>query len=128
MYCPSCGTQNADDSKFCQNCGRALTGTTETPQTTPPPVTSSQTQPVTAEVRTSGLAVASLVLGIIGLLINLLGVLAIIFGAISLGQINREPELKGKGMAIAGLVLGIIVVVIWILFLVFASSMFWLAF
>jgi hypothetical protein len=128
MYCPSCGTQNADDSKFCQNCGKALTGDVETPQVTPTPMTSSQPQTVTREVRTSGLAVASLILGIIGLLINLLGVLAIIFGAISLGQINREPELGGKGMAIAGLVLGIISVAIWILVIIFASSIFWLAF
>jgi GYF domain 2/Domain of unknown function (DUF4190) len=58
--------------------------------------------------RTSGLAVASLVLGIL----NLCGIgslLATIFGAVSLGQIARSNgTLTGKGMAIAGLVLGII--------------------
>jgi hypothetical protein len=71
------------------------------------------------------LAVAALVLGIAGLIFNFLGILAIIFGAIANGQINRDPELGGKGMAIAGLVLGIVTIVLWILVLVFASSMFW---
>lgn len=24
MYCPSCGTQNPGEARFCQNCGQAL--------------------------------------------------------------------------------------------------------
>jgi len=66
-------------------------------------------------VRTSGLATASLVLGIIGLFIGFLSILAIIFGAIALHQTDRDPNLKGRGKAIAGLVLGIIGVLIGIL-------------
>jgi hypothetical protein len=58
--------------------------------------------------RTSGLAIASLVLGIL----NLSGIgslLATIFGAVALGQISRSNgAVTGKGMAIAGFVLGII--------------------
>ncbi len=58
--------------------------------------------------RTSGLAVASLVLGILHLC-GIGSLLATIFGAVSLGQISRSNgTLTGKGMAIAGLVLGLI--------------------
>jgi hypothetical protein len=58
--------------------------------------------------RTSGLAVASLVLGIL-CLCGVGSLLATIFGAVALGQIaHSNGRLTGKGMAIAGLVLGIL--------------------
>jgi hypothetical protein len=58
--------------------------------------------------RTSGLAVASLVLGILWLC-GIGSLLAAIFGGVALGQIARSKgRLAGKEMAIAGLVLGII--------------------
>ena len=136
MYCPNCGQQNADDSKFCQSCGTSLTEPVEVADTPSPPAAISPfpasttiPQPVTTVQRTSGMAVASLVLGIASFPLYFLaiitGPLAIIFGAVSIGQINREPELGGKGMAMAGLVLGIVTIVLWILVIVFASSMFW---
>ena len=55
----------------------------------------------------NGLAVASLVCGLVGLLLFgvILGPLAIIFGAIGLGHANKN-EGVGKGLAIAGLILG----------------------
>jgi hypothetical protein len=56
--------------------------------------------------RTSGLAVASLVLGIVWIL-WIGSVLAVIFGHVALSQIKRSyGALTGRGMAIAGLVLG----------------------
>jgi hypothetical protein len=61
-----------------------------------------------APTHTSGLAVASLVLGLIWLC-GLGSLLATIFAAIALTQIARSNgRIAGKGMAIAGLVLGII--------------------
>ena len=55
--------------------------------------------------RTSGLAIASMVLGIVW--IYWVGsILAIIFGHIALSQIRKDPNLRGRGMAIAGVVLG----------------------
>jgi hypothetical protein len=57
--------------------------------------------------RTSGFAIASMVLGIVW--IYWVGsILAIIFGHIALSQIRRNPNLRGRGMAIAGVVLGYI--------------------
>lgn len=76
------------------------------------------------QTRTSGLAVTSMVLGIIAICtiwlvwIPVLGwfsfapaALAIIFGGISLNHCNKDPNLGGKGMAVTGLVPGIIVAV-----------------
>ncbi len=58
--------------------------------------------------RTSGLAIASLVLGIIWLC-GLGSLLATIFGGVALNQIARSKgTLEGKGLATAGVILGII--------------------
>jgi len=51
---------------------------------------------------TSGFAIASLVLGILGG-----AILAIIFGFVALSQIKKSGA-KGRGMAIAGVVLGFV--------------------
>jgi Domain of unknown function (DUF4190) len=55
---------------------------------------------------TNGMAVASLVLGIVGVFLPVCGVLALIFGGIGISKANQGAS--GKGMAIAGLVLGIV--------------------
>jgi hypothetical protein len=61
--------------------------------------------PITAR-RTNGLAVASLVLGIVWLW-WLGSLLAIIFGVVALRQIEQSGgTLEGRGLAIAGVVLG----------------------
>ena len=59
----------------------------------------------TASGGTNGMAIASLVLGILWLY-WIGSILALIFGYIALGQIKRNPQQQGKGMAIAGVVLG----------------------
>ena len=120
MFCPKCGAENPEVSSFCQKCGAALAQPTPAPAPTPQ-------QPVVMQAgRTSGMAITSLVLGIVGLLFNPLSVLAVIFGAVALSQIGKDPTLKGKGMAMAGLILGIVIAAIWIILIIFASSsVFW---
>lgn len=57
----------------------------------------------------AGYAVASLVLGILGLtlLFGFGGILAIVFGHLALAQIKQEPErYSGKGQAMAGMIMG----------------------
>lgn len=90
-----------------------------------PPASSSHAAHVTP--RTSGLAIASLVLGLLWL-IGLGSLLATIFGSLALGQISRsQGRLGGKGMAIAGLVLGIIGLVLMLPFIhVFLRLAAWL--
>lgn len=60
----------------------------------------------------SGMAVASLVLGIIGLIACFLvlpSILAIVFAFVAFGAIKRSPQtVGGKGLATAGLVTGIV--------------------
>jgi len=61
-------------------------------------------------VRTSGTAVASLILGILAwVVLPLIGaILAVVLGHIARSEIRRSPpgSVEGDGMAIAGLVLG----------------------
>lgn len=74
------------------------------------------------EGKNSGMAIASLVLGIIGFFtswIPIIGwiivILAIVFGFVALNQIKKNPNLKGKVLAIIGIVLGFIGLIIPIL-------------
>lgn len=76
----------------------------------PPPVFAAAPPPVAAAVRsgTSGLAIGSLVCGILGLVTaGLAGLPAVIMGHMSLSRIKASAgTLGGKGMAITGLILG----------------------
>jgi hypothetical protein len=60
--------------------------------------------------KTNGMAIASLVLSLVGC-----SLLAIIFGGIAMSQINKGNG-TGKGLAIAGLVIGILGLIFSILF------------
>ena len=124
MYCTECGEQNHDENKFCKNCGAALAQVAATPELRREPQHPPTIQQVYQKTRTSGLAVASLVLGIIGLLFSPLSVLAIIFGGVAISQTGKDPTLGGRGMAIAGLVLGIIIAAGWIIAIIFWGSVF----
>ncbi len=73
------------------------------------------------------MAIAGFVLGLVSILFLgfITGILAIIFSALGLQKINREPELfSGKGLAVAGLILGIINVALPLLAVLFAISIF----
>jgi hypothetical protein len=64
--------------------------------------------------KTEPLGIVSLISGVVGLLIIplLFGTTAIIFSAVSISKINKNPQkYKGMGWAIAGLILGLINVV-----------------
>ena len=125
MYCTKCGAQNPDGSNFCQSCGAALVAATPAPSspapasplTVPPPppvqaVTAPTPPAVTQPVKkTSGMAVAALVMGIVGFFTGITSILAIIFGGVALNETSKNPDIAGRGMAVAGLVLGIIVLV-----------------
>lgn len=114
MYCAKCGAQVDQGSSYCQKCGTAVDQpvVAQPAGATAPPMSGQ----VMANAKTSGMAIASLVVGIVSLIVNpifILSILAIVFGVISMGRINRSGgAIKGKGLATAGLVLGIVAIVL----------------
>lgn len=73
-----------------------------------------------APQRTSKKAVASLVIGILSLIVAgiILGVIAIVLGISARSDVGREPGLTGGGMALAGIILGAIGFVLAIVILI----------
>lgn len=99
MYCPKCGLQNLDNAQICTACGTLLSPYSPEPR-----------EPEMA--RTSGIAIASLVLAIMSIFTCLLTALpAIILGIIGLVKINNSSgRLKGNGMAIAGIAVPVVAI------------------
>jgi hypothetical protein len=73
----------------------------------------------------SGLAVASLVLGIVGIFtcyLLLPSILAAVFGVVAMRQIAQRPhELTGRGLAVAGVVCGAAILAAFVLALAFGE-------
>lgn len=61
-----------------------------------------------AAQRTSGYAIASLILGIAGFFVFPIvpSILAIVFGQKARDELRRDPTIGGEGLATAGIVLG----------------------
>jgi prepilin-type processing-associated H-X9-DG protein len=97
MKCPKCGTENPETSNYCQSCGLNLTVT--------------DTAAAAIPVKTSGLAVAALILGILAFFTCGLTIIpALICGIIALVKISgSQGGLKGTGMAITGIALPVVV-------------------
>ncbi|UCC22262.1 MAG: DUF4190 domain-containing protein [Planctomycetota bacterium] len=93
MYCPKCGTENPDDARLCGSCNWVLTGTSITARK--------------PDAKTSGLAIAALVLAILSLFTCFVTAIpAIILGIVGLVKIERSAgQLKGRGLAITGIAL-----------------------
>ncbi len=91
MYCPKCGTENPEDAQVCGSCSSTL-----------PTI---QQEVRDTDAQTSGLAIASLVLGLLSFCTFFTtGIVAIVLGIISLVKINKSGgRLKGTGFAIAGI-------------------------
>jgi hypothetical protein len=90
-YCANCGAPLAEGARFCPSCGAGIGA-----------------PPAAAARGTNGNAIASLVLGIAGLIFIPLipSVIAIVLGNKAKEEIAREPGVGGDGYATAGVVLG----------------------
>ncbi len=83
--CPACLAPVPDAATFCPKCGKPITLVPE------------------SEKKTSGMAIAALILALIPTCLT--QVVGIILGIVALTQISKEPRLKGKGLAIASIVI-----------------------
>ena len=98
MYCSKCGQENPDGARVCRACGAALIQSTM--------------QSPGIGVKTSGMAIAALVLGILSMFTcGLTTIPAIILGIVSLVKIERSGgSLSGRGFAIAGMVVPVVLI------------------
>ncbi len=113
MNCPRCGAYNPPGATVCRECGTPLY-----PQ---------QGYGSPAPRSNSGTAIASLVCGILGwTVLPFIGsVLAIILGHMAMGEIKRSGGLMGgKGMATVGLILGYAAIVLSLIGVILAISIF----
>jgi len=96
MYCPKCGTQNPDVALVCSSCSAVLQ-------------TESTLAPVPA-AKTSGLAIASLVLAILSpFTCFITAIPAIILGIVALVKISKSTgQLKGVGPAVTAIALPVL--------------------
>ena len=132
-YCRNCGNKMSEVDRFCPNCGTDS-------QVEAAPVQNNNVQQnynaqpnnnvqqnynaqpnyngQVAPKKTNGLAVASFVCSMVGIVIFgiVMGILAICFGAAGLNRAKTFPQEGGRGLAIAGIVVGIIEVIIMIMY------------
>jgi Domain of unknown function (DUF4190) len=105
MICSN-GHQCPDGVAFCPTCGVALMPAPPTIGAMPPPMPQVTYVQQIQTASTNGLAIASMVLGIVW--VYWIGsILALIFGFVARRQIKARGQ-KGDGMAIAGIVLGFV--------------------
>lgn len=145
MYCRNCGTENKDDAQRCLTCGEFLQVPQQPQQPRPPqtpqqgPYSGGSQGPYSGgspgiaggykAQTTSGLAITSLVLGILGFFTCITAPIGLILGIVSLGQIkNSSGRVGGNGFAIAGIILAVVAmlinVVLWaVMFPVFSRAM-----
>jgi len=119
MICSN-GHQCPDGVAFCPTCGVSLGAAAPTIGAMPPPMPQVTYVQQIQTSSTNGLAIASMVLGIVW--VWWIGsILALIFGFVARKQI-RERGQKGDGMAIAGIVLGFVGAATLILFIILAVA------
>lgn len=102
--CPKCNFDNQDDSQFCRNCGAPLT------------ITAPHGNPQQTKNSSGGMSTASMVLGIVGLVLvfGAVGIIPAIIGLV-LGIIALVGKKSKQGQATAGVVLSGIAIIIFAL-------------
>ena len=123
-YCMKCGGQCADQAMQCPRCGAMLGMQNSGHVSQRPSGGGSQFSGGSFSPQNPsggpGLAIASMVLGIVALVVS---IPCAIIGAI-LGFISLASGKKGKGMAIAGVVCSIVSLIPAILMIIYGASFF----
>lgn len=115
VLCPRCRKRNPVGAARCQFCGAAMAaawGAGAAPTAAGPP-------PPAAGGPTSGMAIASLVLGLLGLFsLGLGSLVGLILGIVGLRQIGQsDGRIQGRGLAIAGIIVSGLVLVMGLIFI-----------
>ena len=117
--CPGCGATITNNLENCEYCGSRInwpkeeTGVREVIKPVPVIIKPQ----VTEYKRTSGAAIASLILALFGV-----APLALIFGIVAISAISKpESNATGKGVAIAGVIISSIQIFTWIIVLISIS-------
>jgi hypothetical protein len=103
MYCSKCGKQIEDGAMFCPGCGAALQNNQNIS------VSNQNTK------NGAGMAIASLVLGIIGIIAWIIPIIGLPIGIVALILGVLGIKRSSKGMSIAGIVLAVICLVLTII-------------
>lgn len=118
MYCPKCGTQNAENNFKCTNCGQNLH---PEPKVAPP---SDDTLSSIIPYKNSA-ALIAYYLGVFSLIPCLgifLGIAAFILGLIGLKYAKKHPEAKGKVHAWIGIIAGGFFAILYIILIIMLFS------
>lgn len=112
-FCTSCGSELTEGSAVCPQCNAEQVADQAppppaAPPTAPPPGAAPLQAPLAAGSKTSGLAIASLILSLLGFVSGaLLCLPGVILGFVALSKIKKSNgQLGGKGLAIAGICVG----------------------
>lgn len=129
ISCPNCGQHILAGEEWagltvnCPSCQRPIV-IPGTPITVAAPAPRSPANPPTAAAsasgasRTSGLAITSLVLSLLGCFF-LTAIAGVICGHLARKRIRRDPSLTGGGLALAALIIGYILIALWVAWLTF---------
>jgi len=114
MKCPKCGTANTEEDQYCLACNQSLVSASSLPEPTSP-ISADTTK---EDVKTSRLAIAAVVLGILGIVMyeipyGIIGGIGMSFGIFALTKIDQsQGRLRGKGLAITGIIISVISAII----------------
>lgn len=101
MYCVKCGKEIEDGTIFCSNCGMNLSTNDDVR--------------LNVQKQTTGKSIASLVLGIVGIIAWIIPIVGLPIGIIGLVMGILGAKRSRKGMAVAGIVLSVLCLVLTII-------------
>lgn len=116
MFCPNCGTQNADGAKFCSGCGNTLTPDVNAAPVQPQAPYAAPAQPVAPITamppqKTNVLCIVGLITSLASIIFlgttSLISLILSVIGLINAGKKNE----RGKGQAIAGIIISSVLLV-----------------